>query len=92
MKRLTILSISAALSLFMLGSAAAQQTLKVGIVDMARVFGEYYKTKDIEQELEEHRKAAGKEVEERGKGLKDADAKLKELYNSINDPAVGQAK
>jgi Skp family chaperone for outer membrane proteins len=38
-----------------LNVTAISDELKVGIVDMTRVFGEYYKTKDVEKEIEKKR-------------------------------------
>ncbi len=47
------------------GSASAQTQLKIGIVDMKRVFQEYYKTKDAEKKVNEDKSKAKKDLDQR---------------------------
>ena len=42
---------------------AGAQGMKVGIVDMNRVFAEYYKTKDAEQDVNDQKELAKKELQ-----------------------------
>ena len=42
-----------------LNVTAISDELKVGIVDMTRVFGEYYKTKDVEKKLRKNERLRG---------------------------------
>jgi len=58
----------------------AQAQMKLGILDMNRVFTEFYKTKDAEQKLNEQRAAAKKEFDDRIETLK----KSMEEINTIN--------
>ncbi|MEC7222759.1 MAG: OmpH family outer membrane protein [Verrucomicrobiota bacterium] len=69
-----------------LNVTAISDELKVGIVDMTRVFGEYYKTKDVEKEIEKKREIARSEVNERDGELKDKMNELKALQKEITDP------
>jgi outer membrane protein len=48
-----------------LGAVPAQAQIKVGVVDIDKVFNEYYKTKDAEDRINEARDAARKEVDVR---------------------------
>jgi outer membrane protein len=55
-----------ALVLFMgVGATSAQAELKIGVVDIDKVFNEYYKTRAAEDRLNEARDAARKEVDAR---------------------------
>ncbi len=65
---------------------AFSQEMKVGIVDMNRVFGEYHKTKETEKEIEKKRDIARKEVAERDNELKEKIKELKTLEREIADP------
>ena len=65
---------------------AISQEMKVGIVDMNRVFGEYHKTKETEKEIEKKRGTARKEVSERDNELKEKIKELKDLERQIADP------
>ena len=62
------------------------QEMKVGIVDMNRVFGEYHKTKETEKEIQNKRDIARKEVSERDNELKEKIKELKDLEREIADP------
>ena len=51
---------------FLTGVAAAPaQSLKVGVVDINKVFSSYYKTRDIDKQLAEARAGATKDLDER---------------------------
>ena len=62
------------------------QEMNVGVVDMTRVFGEYYKTKEIEKEIEQKRETARAEVNERDNELKEKIKELKVLEKEVADP------
>ena len=66
--------------------SALSEELKVGIVDMTRVFGEYYKTKEVEKEIEKKKEIARNEVNERDGELKEKMNELKALEKEITDP------
>ncbi len=76
-----LLASSAALCLFVTPSAFSQQTLKIGAVDMQKVFAEYYKTKKAEAELKD--RAAGYD--------KELKASLAELQKTQEDGRKLQA-
>ncbi|MGC1480932.1 MAG: hypothetical protein WA771_10535, partial [Chthoniobacterales bacterium] len=59
-----------ALGLCAFAPLAAQAQVKLGILDMNRVFTEYYKTKDAEKKLNDQRAAAKKEFDDRVETLK----------------------
>ena len=70
---------------FSLPSAQAQG-IKVGVLDMARVFGEYHKTKEAEKNLASRKDGARKEVADQEAKLKELLEKISGLQKSINDP------
>ncbi len=72
--------------LISLNLSALSEELKVGIVDMTRVFGEYYKTKEVEKEIEKKKEIARSEVNERDGELKEKMDELKALEKEITDP------
>jgi outer membrane protein len=67
------------------------QGIKVGVLDMARIFGEFYKTKDAEKSLASRKDGARKEVAGQEEELKKLIEKLNGLQKSINDPDLGAA-
>ena len=68
----------------------AQSMVKIGTVDMKKVFESYYKTKDAEQRINEARNAAKKELEERMEGLQKGMAEVKKLNEEIESPALSK--
>jgi outer membrane protein len=67
---------------------AEAQGMKVGIVDMNRVFAEYYKTKEAEQDVNDQKELAKKELEERNVQYKALIEKYQLLAKQIKDPAI----
>lgn len=59
------LFLSLALSLLTAGVSSAQTQMKIGIVDMKRVFQEYYKTKEAEKKVNEDKSKAKKDIDTR---------------------------
>ena len=80
----------AALVAFGTSTSHAQSMVKVGTVDMKKVFESYYKTKDAEQRINEARNAAKKELEERMEGLQKGMAEVKKLNEEIESPALSK--
>lgn len=70
--------------------AALAQDLKIGIVDMTRVFGEYYKTKDAEKRVNEDKSNAKKELDERSARYRDLMQKWNDKQKTINDKLVNE--
>lgn len=81
----TSLSFSAAPA--MAQNAAA---MKVGIVDMKRVFQEYWKTKDAEKRVNEDKSKAKKELDERGTKYKDLIGRWNEIEKVLKDKLVNE--
>src|ERR1700761_9147645 len=70
---------------------ASAQNLKVGTVDMKRVFESYYKTKDAEAKINEKRNSAKKELEDRMDVAKKALEEVKKLDEDIQKPELSGA-
>lgn len=86
MKR--ILAVASALAAFAFAAATpAQAQLKVGVVDMNKVFSDYFKTKDAETRINEARAAAKKEMDDR----MEARQKLLDEINTLNKDMENKA-
>ena len=64
-RKLSLLSAVAALAAGSLSAPAQSTDMKVGIVDMKRVFQEYFKTKDAEKKVNEDKSKAKKDLDDR---------------------------
>ena len=98
MKKLLLLTAATALVTFVGASPAAAQ-MKVGIVDMNKVFTSYYKTKDAEARLNDARAQAKTDLDSRLESLKsnmeeinklEADTKKPELAADKREAAIKQ--
>ena len=76
-----------AVTLFLPASADAQE-FKIGIVDMKRVFADYYKTKEAEQKVNEGKSVAKKELDERNAKYKQLIQEWQDLQKVVQDPAI----
>lgn len=76
----TLTAAAAALLLSFAAATSAEAQIKVGIVDMNKVFADYYKTKDAEARINEARAAAKKEMDDR----LEARNKILEDINALN--------
>ena len=81
----------AALSIPVFLPSVQGQGLKIGVLDMARIFGEYHKTKEAEKNLSIRKDGARKEVAGQEAKLKQLLEKLNGLQKSIHDPEVSVA-
>ena len=83
---------SAALAAALLTSAtpASAQEMKIGIVDMKRVFQEYFKTKDAEKKVNEDKSKAKKELDERSAKYRDLITKWNEIEKILKDKLVNE--
>ncbi len=88
MKRSTLLVLAAALSAGFLATSSAQAQLKIGIVDMQRVFSEYHETKKAEKEINTFKARAKKELEDRGEKRKELMAGYEKLVKLMRDEAI----
>ncbi len=92
MKNVSLVSaaIAAALCLSAASPVAAQGSFKIGIIDMKRVFSEYYKTKDAAKSVNDGKEAAKKQLDERNAKYRDLIGKWQESQKLINDPAISE--
>lgn len=86
MKNQTLKVIVAAVALA-LGSSAAQAQVKIGIVDLRKVFDGYFKTKDADAKIKEE--AAG--LEKTAKGMLDDYKKANDEYKNLMEAAGDSA-
>jgi outer membrane protein len=87
MKKHVILTL--VLALFGASAAQAQQ-LKIGSVDMKKVFESYHKTKDAEAKINEARNNAKKELEDRLDIQKKAMEEVQKMNTEIENPALSK--
>ena len=71
-------------------TGAGAQGMKIGIVDMNRVFAEYYKTKDADKVVNEQKEAAKKELETINNDYKKLLDNYQKLATEIKNPAIGE--
>lgn len=89
MKKHVILTL--VLALFGASAATVQaQALKIGSVDMKKVFESYHKTKDAEAKINEARNNAKKELEDRLDIQKKAMEEVQKMNAEIENPALSK--
>ncbi len=82
----TLLSLG--ITLLMLTGAQAQDAVKIGVVDMKRIFADYGRTKEAEQEINDRKAQAKKELDERTAKYKELLEKYQTLRQQVNDEAL----
>lgn len=92
MKSYLALSLATLTSLALLSASASAQsvTIRIGTVDMKKVFESYYKTKDAESKINEARNNAKKELEDRMDQAKKLLEEVKKLDEDIARPELGK--
>jgi outer membrane protein len=92
MKKLLVPSFAAVTALLLLPSTLFAQsvTIRIGTVDMKKVFESYYKTKDAESKINEARNNAKKELEDRMDQAKRVLEEVKKLDEDIARPELGK--
>lgn len=86
-----VLTIASAVAAFALASTSTLHAeLKVGFVDMNKVFSAYYKTKDAESRLNEATAAAKKELDERVETYQKNLTDLNKLNEEIARPELSK--
>ncbi len=68
--------------------SAKAQNFKIGIVDMKRVFADYYKTKDAEKSVNDGKEAAKKQLDDRNAKYRELINKWQESQKMMGDPAI----
>src|SRR5213592_5151707 len=86
------LSIVFALTLALPIAAFAQDTLKIGTVDMQRAFKDYNKTKEAEAKINDAKNAARKEYDDRAQDYKKALDEINNLNKQLESPALSADK
>ena len=80
------LSLSAMLSLLAVSVTAQTTPRNVGVVDVAKVFGEYYKVKEAKERMAKSQKIFTEEMEIFGTELKKLVDEFKELQTKLMNP------
>ena len=88
MKTSTLLSSLLAVGLCFAGATAANAQVKVGIVDMNKVFSGYYKTKEAENKINDAREGAKKELDERMESHKTMLDEINTLNKDVDNAAL----
>src|SRR3982751_4050093 len=88
MRKPLLFSLVAALVAGVFITSASAQQVRIGTVDMKKVFENYYKTKDAEQRINEARNAAKKELEDRSETYKKAVDEVRKLNDEIQRPEL----
>ena len=73
-----------------LASGGEVRTLKIGIVDMQRVFAEYHKTKESEKRLDLEKHTVQKELNERNARYRELIEQYQECAAAVADPAISE--
>ena len=90
MKRILTLTLLTAALGFGAVSSASAQAVKIGTVDMKKVFENYYKTKDAEARINEARNQAKKELEDRMDTYKKSTEEVQKLNDDIQRPELSK--
>ncbi len=83
-------SLIAAAGFALCATPAAQADVKVGVVDMNRIFSEYYATKDAEAKINEARADAKKQLDEKMETYQANINAINKLNEEINKPELSQ--
>jgi outer membrane protein len=93
MKKTQVLALFSVLAISLTAGSQAQAQMKVGTVDMQKIFGAYYKTRDAEDKLKDAQKAYKDEFDSRMDIYKKNMDSVNKLNDEINRPdATGSAK
>lgn len=86
-----LLTVPCVIALLLFTSAfSAQAQVKVGMVDMNKIFSSYYKTKDAEARINEARASAKKELEDRMETYKKMAEEVNKLNEEIQKPELSK--
>ncbi|MCE9610919.1 MAG: OmpH family outer membrane protein [Chthoniobacter sp.] len=87
MKKHVILTLLAAV---LTSAGASAQNIKVGTVDMKKVFESYYKTKEAEAKINESRNSAKKDLEDRMELAKKVLDEIKKIDEELQKPELSK--
>lgn len=91
MKKFLALFCSVAI-VFVAATSAHAQAVKIGTVDMDKIFKSYYKTKEAESRINEARSAAKKELDDRMDTYKQTMDEINKLNEDLNSSALSSEK
>jgi outer membrane protein len=91
MKKLRLLTLAGTLALSTGLATPAKAELRIGTVDVQKVFNEYYKTKDANAKFQEATKAYKDELDARMDAYKKAFDTINKLNDEINKPDLSGA-
>jgi outer membrane protein len=80
------------LALCFVGAVEIRAQVKIGTVDVDRIFKDYTKTKEAEAKLNEAKNAAKKEFDERAESYKKALEEINKLAQQLDSPALNADK
>jgi len=86
--KIRTLFLTLAVSALAAGGASAQSQMKIGIVDMKRVFQEYHKTKDAEKKVNEDKSKAKKDLDQRSAAYQKLVLEWENASKIVNDKLV----
>ena len=82
------LFLTLAATLLTAGSVSAQTQMKIGIVDMKRVFQEYHKTKEAEKKVNEDKSKAKKDLDQRSAKYQELIGQWEQAMKIVQDKLV----
>ena len=88
MKRLFTKTTIVTLAVFSLLVSAAQAEPKIALIDLRKVFDNYYKTKQADSNLKDEAGDLEKERQEMVESFKKGEAEYKKLMEKANDQAI----
>jgi outer membrane protein len=91
MKKSSLLALLGALTLSVILASQAQAQVKVGTIDMQKVFNAYYKTRDAEGKLKDAQKAYKDELDSQMDIYKKNMDTINKLNEEINKPELSTA-
>jgi outer membrane protein len=89
-KHLIIPLLSLVLSFGFTGTASAE--LKIGSVDMKKIFESYWRTKDAETKMSETRATLKRDLDERNEKRKELQDKIEKLNDEVRKPELSKDK
>jgi len=91
--RLTVLALALGCAIYIPAATAQAKTsaVNIGLVDMERIFGEFYKTKLAEEEVEKVKELIKSEVEERKTTHEKLLQEYEALVKKVQDPTLSEA-
>lgn len=93
MNRIALFAAALLVGISSLSIASAQdKALKVAIVDMPKVFAQYYKTQEAEKRIQDQQNIDRKEMEDRSENYQKLVEQVKQLQDQINDKSISDAQ